>query len=158
VPRAAGSGEARDAGGACLLLGAIPRARRRGRCASGTRESGGSAGDGGGGVRGTRQGRVVERRARRKARGKTAGKSQARIAPPGPLRGRGFAANRSPRARGAREDAREREPALARVGARASKLVVSAPSAQSRSEKARVRAWRPTLGNDQVQCGAYLSG
>ena len=26
-----------------------------------------------------------------------------------------------------------------------------------RSEKARVRAWRPTLGNDQVQCGAYLS-
>ena len=29
------SGEARDAGGACLLLGAIPRAQRRRRCASG---------------------------------------------------------------------------------------------------------------------------
>ena len=40
-PAPGGSGEARDAGGACLLLGAIPRARRRGRCASGTRESGG---------------------------------------------------------------------------------------------------------------------
>lgn len=47
VPRAAGSGEARDAGGACLLLGAIPRARRRGRCASGPRESGGMTGEGG---------------------------------------------------------------------------------------------------------------
>jgi hypothetical protein len=120
-PAPGGSGEARDAGGACLLLGAIPRARRRRRCASGNarvRVWGWRDRACVRGVGRTRQDAVRASDGSFKARGKEP-REKAHVR--SLARWRLSAVAGSPRFHrrgqlGAREDVREREPALARIG------------------------------------------